>query len=35
VILTVANGCGQVVVSTGVVVVVAHKVYLPLAVRER
>jgi hypothetical protein len=34
VVATVANGFGQAMVSTGVVVVVAHKVYLLLLVRE-
>jgi lysyl endopeptidase len=33
--LTVANGCGQDVVNTGVAVVVAHRVYLPLVIREQ
>jgi len=34
VVATVANGFGQAMVSTGVVVVVVHKVYLLLPVRE-
>ena len=35
VILTVTNECGQDVVNTGVAVVVAHRVYLPLVFREQ
>jgi PKD repeat protein len=35
VVLTVDNNCGQDVVSSAVAVLVAHKVYLPLVVREQ